>query len=96
MKKLIIGREYLATAIFCPELDKMGHIDTADLPLSSGLIKDINDWYEEYQNTFNNNDPTSSGFKSVEDNQSHIEKGKAIAKRIQSELGKDYKIEFQS
>lgn len=94
MIKLRLASEYLAGPIFCPELDKMGHIDVDDLPLSQELKAEIIAWDREYQATFNSDYPPDSGFSSPEVRLRHIAEGQQLAEKLQQELGGDYTIEY--
>lgn len=94
MIRLRLASEYLAGPIFCPELDKMGHVDVDELPLSQELKAKINAWDSEYQATFNSDYPPDSGFSSPEAKLRHVAEGEQLAKKIQQELGGSYAVEY--
>lgn len=64
MIRLRLTSEYLAGPIFCPDPDRMGHVDIEDLPLSQELKAQISEWDSRYQSTFNSDYPPDSGFAS--------------------------------
>ena len=94
MNKLILGSEYMADPIFCPDPDGMGHISVDDLPLSPQLRNEIRQWDAVFQNTFNADYPPDSKFSSDEAERHHIERGRAIALLLQQELGDNYEIVY--
>lgn len=93
--KLIVGREYLADPIFCPDSQYMGHVDVNDLPISHDLKEKIQEWNDEYQATFDTDYPPDSAFKSPQLETAHIEKGSELVKRLQMELGDRYIVEYK-
>lgn len=96
MKTLRLANEYLAGPIFCPDPEKMGHVDVEDLPISSELQFALREWDEEYQSTFNIDYPPDSGFASPTDEQAYIKRGKDLAERLQLELGDGYLVQYKS
>ncbi|WP_207265833.1 hypothetical protein [Pseudomonas sp. GW101-3H06] len=94
MIKLRLTNEYLAGPIFCPDTDRMGHVDIEDLPLSQKLKSKIIEWDSEYQATFNSDYPPDSGFITPEAELRHIAEGEKLAKLIQQELEKNYTVEY--
>lgn len=94
MIKLRLANEYLAGPIFCPDPERMGHIDIDDLPLSQELKAKISAWDNEYQATLNSDYPPDSGFSSPEAERRHIAVGQRLAQRLQQELGDSYTIEY--
>ncbi|TPG72822.1 hypothetical protein [Pseudomonas mandelii] len=94
MMKLRIASEYSAGPIFCPDPDRMGHIDIDDLPISQGLKIKISEWDCEYQATFDDDYPPDSGFGSPEEKFRHVAEGKKLADELQQELGSSYTIEY--
>jgi hypothetical protein len=94
MIRLRLTNEYLAGPIFCPELDKMGHVDIEDLPLSQELKAKISEWDSKYQSTFNSDYPPESGFTSPVAELQHAAEGEQLAKLIQQELAGSYTVEY--
>ncbi|MBB4017447.1 MULTISPECIES: hypothetical protein [Chelatococcus] len=95
MMTVRLANEYLAGPVFCPDSEKMGHIDVDDLPISEELKRAILAWDDEYQATFNSEYPPDSGFKSSDLEAVHIIKGAELAKRLQKELGNNYTVEYK-
>lgn len=94
MIRLRVTSEYLAGPIFCPDQDKMGHVDIENLSLSPELIEKIRRWDGEYQATFNSEYPPDSGFSTPEAELRHTTEGRALAKLIQEELEGGYMVEY--
>lgn len=94
MIRLRLTSEYLAGPVFCPEPDKMGHVDVDDLPLSEELKAKINEWDGRYQSTFNSDYPPDSGFTSSEAELQHVSEGEQLAISMQQELEGTYKVEY--
>jgi hypothetical protein len=81
MINLRLVNEYLSPSLFFPDLEKMGHIDIDDLPISRGLKDELFLWDKEYQATFNDDYPPDSGFSSIEDEIRHKNVGVMLAKK---------------
>lgn len=94
MINLRLTTEYMATPIFCTDPEEMGHLDVDDLPISDALKKNLKNWYQEYQSTFNEEHPQNSGFCSLQMAIVHAKKGESIAKQMQIELGENYRVEY--
>ncbi|UZE18712.1 hypothetical protein LOY70_03695 [Pseudomonas sp. B21-054] len=94
MIRLRLTSEYLAGPIFCPEPDKMGHVDVEGLPLSQELKTKVSEWDRKYQSTFNSDYPPDSGFSSPEAELQHAAEGEQLAKMIQQELQGSYSVEY--
>lgn len=94
MIRLRLTSEYLAGPIFCPDPDRMGHVDIEDLPLSQELIAKISKWDGEYQATFNSDYPPDSGFTTPEAELRHKAEGMQLARLIQQELKSSYMVEY--
>lgn len=94
MIRLRLTSEYLARPIFCPDPDRMGHIDIEDLPLSQELMAKIGKWDSEYQATFNSDYPPDSGFTTAEAELRHKTEGVQLARSIQQELESTHMVEY--
>lgn len=94
MIRLRLTSEYLAGPIFCPDPDKMGHVDIEDLPFSQELKAKISAWDSKYQSTFNSDYPPDSGFTTPETELQHAVEGEELAKLIQQELEGSYTVEY--
>ena len=94
MIRLRLTSEYLAGPIFCPDPDRMGHVDIEGLPLSQELKVIISEWDGEYQSTFNSDYPPDSCFATPEAELRHIAEGELLAKSIQQDLESSYTVEY--
>ena len=64
------------------------------LGLSSKLRQAINDWAEEYDQTYNDADPASSGFRTGDAEKRHSARGEELATRVKEELGEGYSVSY--
>ncbi|WP_108097484.1 hypothetical protein [Pseudomonas sp. GV071] len=94
MIKLNLVREYLAGPIFCPDIDRMGHVDIDDLPISQKLRVRVGKWDSVYQATFNSDYPPESGFSTAEAELQHVAEGQQLAIMMQQELESGYIVEY--
>ena len=94
MIRLRLASEYLAGPIFCPDQDRMGHVDIENLSLSQELLEKIHRLDGEYQATFNSEYPPNSGFSTPEAELRHTSEGRELAKLIQQELEGGYIVEY--
>lgn len=86
MKHLRLGVEYGASPIFNGNVEQMGHIELAELGISSLLMARISEWDAAFQRTFSEMYPPDSGFESEELRKSHDALGGELAALLQSEL----------
>jgi hypothetical protein len=70
----------------------VGNIDPQDLPLSLALKQELRIWAERFDETLNLDDPASSGFGSEQARKKFRQEGRALAQRLQEELGTAYAI----
>lgn len=94
MKIFRLGAVYGAPPIFNPDVDNMGYVELSDLHISSQLFTQIEEWNVEFQNTFSEDYPPDSGFKSEDDRNRHNERGTELAILLQQELGSSVRIDF--
>lgn len=95
MINLRLVLEYLASPIFCYDVDQMGHLEIDDLEISDDLKRQLKVWDKEFQDTFNDDYPPDSGFSSRQQLQRHIQQGYKLVTKLQLELGESYKINYQ-
>ena len=94
MSNLRFGAVYGAPPIFNPALDEMGYVEPCELHLPPQLLAQLDDWNTEFQQTFSDDYPPDSGFKSKEERDRHNARGVELAVLLQRELGADVLIEF--
>lgn len=94
MKCVRFGAVYGALPFFNSEIDEMGYVDLDDLHLPSELLARIENWNNEFQQTFFDDYPPDSGFKTKDDLAQHNTLGIELAGLIQKELGSDLFVEF--
>ncbi len=62
------------------------NIDPKSLNISDDLFDKINNWEDEFENTFNSEDPSKSGFPDKDAEISHELKGVQIWKQLINEI----------
>lgn len=72
-----------------------GNINPDDLPLSNELKSDLLYWAKLYDETLDQDDPTSSGFENIQKKTEFKEKGIDLARRLRDEIGDVYIINVQ-
>ncbi|MDF7670697.1 hypothetical protein PT276_05720 [Orbaceae bacterium ESL0721] len=71
------------------------NVDPNNLNISKELKVDLYKWAALYDSTLNMDDPALSGFITIEDENDFKNSGILLAKRLQQELGHEYKIIFE-
>ncbi|WAP55288.1 hypothetical protein [Streptomyces sp. S465] len=64
------------------------------LPLSRQLIEDLDRWGDEYEATYNRDDPAISGFPSEEAERSFVERGHMLARRLRDVLDETWRVSY--
>lgn len=94
MKKIRFGVSYCAPPFFCGDMDKMGCVDIEDMNIPEELISDIRIWDSEYQKTFSEEYPPSSGFKTEQEVIQHNLRGAVLFERLKESVGFDTDVVF--
>jgi hypothetical protein len=95
MKILRMSAEYGAPPLFNPHIDHMGHVELSELGISSRLLAEIAEWDAQFQRTFSQEYPPDSRFESDIARDLHNARGKALADRLQEELGGQADVQFR-
>lgn len=66
--------------------------DPSTLPLSSGLIADLDDWRARWDATYDLDDPLGSGFSSDDEERAFVADGERLAARLRAELGEEWTV----
>lgn len=74
---------------------RVGNIAPSDLGLSDRLSAALRAWSSAYDATLNRDDPLSSGFASIDDQQQFHEWGERLANRVADELGSGAVVRYQ-
>lgn len=75
--------------------DDFGDISPDELPLSEDLKTSLNEWAERFDAILNMDDPATSDFNTVEEEELFINDGYNLALRLRNELGSKYEIIYQ-
>lgn len=92
--KLKLMPDYECFALW--DVDSVENINPAELPISDSLKSRIARWEEAYDSTLDRDDPTSSGFRSSEDENSFDHEGQLILQQLKQELGNSYDVRYFS
>ncbi len=88
VKRLKLMPDYECFALW--DIDSVENVDPANLPISDDLKARIGRWEDQYDDTLNQDDPTESGFPSVDDEADFDSEGRLICKELRDELGETY------
>lgn len=72
--------------------DAVGNIDPNTLPISAGLVSELEKWAAQYDATLNSEDPLESGFASIEHERDFADVGRQLCAKAQKELGPDFEL----
>lgn len=78
------------------DMDDVGDIDPAELPLSEQTIARLLAWQKIYDGIIDWDDPASAGFASEEERVAFEREGISLWQQLQKELGDEYKIVYKS
>ena len=68
-------------------------VHAADLPISTGLAREISDWAAEHSAVLGGW-PEAGGFDSEQHAESFVRRGESLAVRLRADLGADYQVEY--
>ncbi|WP_051840828.1 hypothetical protein [Streptomyces sp. NRRL F-5126] len=66
--------------------------DPGALPLSAGLIADLDDWRARWDATYDLGDPLGAGFASDDEECAFMADGERLAARLRAELGEGWTV----
>lgn len=93
-KILKFGVEYLAPPLFNTCLEEMGHEELDELGLPESLLNQIKGWDRIFQETFCDEYPPDSGFKTIDEIRIHNEEGLRLCAALQEFFTSRYTVEF--
>lgn len=73
----------------------VGNVAPEDLPISLSLQQRLMTWASKFDATLNQDDPSSSGFRSEQAAIEFRQEGEVLAQRLQEELGPAYVVTKQ-
>lgn len=71
---------------------EVGNIDPNDLPISAELRRELMEWADLYDSTFNDNDPSCSEFKNETEEFEFRKTSKELGSRLSCELGSGFTV----
>jgi len=94
MKTLRLGAVCGAPPIFNADIEEMGYVEPSELYISPHLLAQLEAWNVEFQQTFSDDYPPDSRFKSDDERNRHNERGAELAALLQREIGANAQVEF--
>ncbi|MEV6133332.1 hypothetical protein AB0M05_42140 [Streptomyces violaceusniger] len=89
-----LSAEYECYPVWVMAKQGLDNVPPDSLPLSKQLIEDLNRWGDEYEATYNRDDPIASGFSSEEAEHSFVERGHRLARRLRDELDETWRVSY--
>ena len=94
--KIKLMPDYCCYPLWGIDVDNIGNINPATLPLSQDTIKRLEKWANIYDATLNWNDPASSGFPDDHSESIFEEEGISLWYQLREELYPDYAVYYLS
>lgn len=95
MKTIKLMADYYCFPLWEASPDQVGNIDPHTLPITNKLVDELISWAHKYDATLDLDNPTNSGFKSNEDEAAFNKIGMELTKKLQEELGENFKVIFE-
>ncbi len=91
--RLIVDYDIEPIFLEAEDFDDTDYLEASDLPLSAGLIRDMETWKQELDDSLDR----SIGRNRMSDSQwdDFLKRGLALARRLQAELGSEYEVYYQ-
>ncbi|TAF12203.1 MAG: hypothetical protein EAZ77_00455 [Nostocales cyanobacterium] len=94
--KIKLMADYGCDPLWWADVDKVGNIDPARLPLSKETINRLRNWALAYNETLNWQDPANSPDLSPEAEAAFETEGISLWKQLQKELAPNYEVVYFS
>ncbi|MEU5027167.1 hypothetical protein [Streptomyces milbemycinicus] len=95
MKRTVrLYTDYECYPVWIVSEEGLDNVAPDSLPLSRQLIEDLDRWGDEYESTYNREDPAASGFTSEGAKRSFFERGKGLARRLRDELDETWGVSY--
>lgn len=95
MKKIIIMSEYKCYPLWESKADGLANFEAYELDIPYKLAERIEGWGDQFESTYNIDDPVSSGFKTEDEKSRFVETGKVLMQELHTALGQDFMIEYR-
>ncbi|MEU7243777.1 hypothetical protein [Streptomyces sparsogenes] len=95
MKRTVrLAADYECHPVWIIAAREVDNVAPYPLPITSQLAEDLDRWSDEYEATYNRDDPAASGFTSKEAEQSFAERGLRLAHRLRDELDETWHVSY--
>ncbi|MFM2061582.1 MAG: hypothetical protein RLZZ507_1252 [Cyanobacteriota bacterium] len=94
--KIKLMADYGCYPLWWASFDKAGDIDPETMPLSEEIISRLEKWADIYDAKLNWEDPSSSGFFTLEAEAAFEQEGISLWKQLQTELAPNYEVVYFS
>ena len=92
MKILKLMADYDSFPLWDASPNEFGNVDPERLPLSPQLKANLAEWARSFDKTLDRDDPMNSGFANPGEEEAFKTQGRALAERLQAELGSEFLI----
>ena len=92
VRKLRLMADYDCWPLWESKPDGLDNVDPGTLPISPELAAQLVKWSEDFDAILNRDDPRGSGFASPEAEEAWRWRGRLLAQRLRTEIGRDYEI----
>ncbi|MGK7928298.1 MAG: hypothetical protein AB4290_24155 [Spirulina sp.] len=96
MTKIKLMPDYFSHPLWGLDSDNIGDIDPKTLPLSLDTIAKLEAWAKTYNNILNWDDPATSGFASLEEEEEFEREGVRLWLQLKRELPITYEVVYFS
>ncbi|ONI85394.1 hypothetical protein ALI144C_12885 [Actinosynnema sp. ALI-1.44] len=94
MKSIKLMAGYERSPLWLTGTAGEGNLSFYELPISEPLAADLWEWSDNFEDTRDHEDPTRSGFPTLEAGRRFAEMGEELAKRLATELGDEYVVSY--
>ncbi|WP_141712944.1 hypothetical protein [Streptomyces sparsogenes] len=95
MKRTVrLAADYECYPVWVITEQEVDNVAPDSLPLTMQLVEDLDRWGDEYETTYNRDDPVASGFPSEGAEQSFAERGLRLARRLRDELDETWCVSY--
>ena len=91
-----LAPDYQCHPVWAGEGDDYRNVCPSELPVSDALREAIDTWDRQYQDTYSKTDPASSSFVSDLHEREFDKAGRALWRRLISELGPEHDVTYFS
>ena len=92
MREIRLMAEYGCWPLWGVAADELGDIDPHTLPISDTLKARLVQWSDDWEATYDEDDPRNSAFESQAAQDAFKARGHALGEALQAELGPEWRV----